>query len=176
MDISSELLEGMNLTWDDEDCFQTLDYEHVPFRCRRFHEHIHLYREFPLTAKARGGKPKEEKDVEGFTKVAGRKRQARRVVSQETNKKAQTTNRYEVLGKQADEKNLKEGQDDLSGSKEGGISMQQDGGTSKDNGKELASDDMDMQGEEEEDMEVGELNLDEIEQAYLNLEEGYIPS
>jgi len=33
-----------------------------------------------------------------------------------------------------------------------------------------------MQGEEEEDREVGELNLDEIEQACLNLEEGYIPS
>lgn len=103
MDISGELPEGINLKWDDEDCFQTLDYEHVPFRCCCCHEHKHLYRECPLAATTQGGKPKEEKDAEGFTKVAGRKRQARRGQSQETNKKAQTTNRYEVLGKQTEE-------------------------------------------------------------------------
>lgn len=33
-----------------------------------------------------------------------------------------------------------------------------------------------MQGKEEEDMEVGELDLDKIEQACLNLVEGFIPS
>jgi len=33
-----------------------------------------------------------------------------------------------------------------------------------------------MQGEEEEYMEVGEIDLDEIEQACLNLVEGFIPS
>ena len=78
MNIFSELPEGINLTWDDEDCFQTLDYEYVPFRCRRCHEHEHLYRECPLVATTQGGKPKEDKYVDGFIKVAGRKRQARR--------------------------------------------------------------------------------------------------
>ena len=33
-----------------------------------------------------------------------------------------------------------------------------------------------MQGEEEEDMEVGDLDLEKIEQACLNPVEGYIPS
>ena len=176
MDISGELLEGINLTWDDEDCFQTLDYEHIPFRCRRCHEHGHLYRECPLATMAQGGKPKEDKDAEGFTKVTGRKRQARRGQPQETNKKAQTVNRYEILGKQEEENHLKEGLEDSRGSKVGELNIQQKEGTSKDKGEEMASGDTDMQGEEEEDMEVGELNLDEIEQACLNPEEGYIPS
>jgi len=74
-----------------------------------------------------------------------------------------------------DDKPLKEGQDDLSGSKEREISVQQEE-TSKYNGEELVTGDTDMQGEEEEDMEVGELDLDEIEQACLNPVEGYIPS
>lgn len=101
MDISGELLEGINLMWDDEDCFQTLNYEHVPFRCR-------CCREFPLATMAQGGKPKEDKDAKGFTKVTGRKRQARRGKPQETNKKSQTVNRYEILGKQEEENHLKE--------------------------------------------------------------------
>jgi len=109
MDISSELPKGIILTWDDEDCFQTLDYEHVPFRCLRCHEHGNLYRECRLTATAQGGKPKEEKYAKGFTEVVGRKRQAHRGQSQEANKKAQITNRYEVLGKQANEEQLREG-------------------------------------------------------------------
>jgi hypothetical protein len=34
MDISKYLLEGIKLSWEDEEWFQPLDYEHIPFRCR----------------------------------------------------------------------------------------------------------------------------------------------
>ena len=36
------------LTHEDSDWIQPLDYEHVPFRCCKFHEHGHLYKDFPL--------------------------------------------------------------------------------------------------------------------------------
>lgn len=78
MNISGEISEGINLTWDDEDCFKILDYGHVSFICHRCREHGNLYQECPLVATAQGGKPKEDKDVDGFIKVVGRKRQARR--------------------------------------------------------------------------------------------------
>jgi hypothetical protein len=35
----------------DEEWIQNIDYEQIPFRCRRFHEHGHLIRECPLNKK-----------------------------------------------------------------------------------------------------------------------------
>lgn len=97
MDISKHLLEGINLTWDEEDCFQTLDYENIPFRCCRCHEHGHLSRECPLGVQHNSNQAKEVKDSDGFTKVTGRKRKARRTTGLENNKKPQTNNRFEAL-------------------------------------------------------------------------------
>jgi hypothetical protein len=39
-----------HLEYQDEDWIQTIDYEHIPFRCRKFHEHGHLFRDFPLNS------------------------------------------------------------------------------------------------------------------------------
>jgi hypothetical protein len=44
MNISKALPGAVTLEYQDEDWLQTLDYEHIPFRCRRCHEHGHLYR------------------------------------------------------------------------------------------------------------------------------------
>ena len=34
MDLTKELPEAIQMTWDDEYWMQTLDYEHIPFQCR----------------------------------------------------------------------------------------------------------------------------------------------
>ena len=47
LDISKDLPDGIDLTWEDEDCFRAIDYEQLPFRCRRCHEHGHLFRDCP---------------------------------------------------------------------------------------------------------------------------------
>ena len=48
MDLSKALPEAIRMIWDDEDWMQNLDYEQIPFRCRRCHEYGHLFRECSL--------------------------------------------------------------------------------------------------------------------------------
>jgi hypothetical protein len=72
MNISKALPGSVTLEYQDEDWQQTLDYEHIPFRCRRCHEHGHLYRDCPLIRTA--AKPDEPAQKDGFTTVAPKKR------------------------------------------------------------------------------------------------------
>jgi hypothetical protein len=44
MDVSRALPEAISLEFRDEEWTQSIDYEHISFRCRRFHEHGHLFR------------------------------------------------------------------------------------------------------------------------------------
>jgi hypothetical protein len=65
MDISKALLGSVTIEYQDEDWIQTIDYEHIPFHCRKFHEHGHLFHDFPLNSPTQlmgEGKPKD-----GFT-------------------------------------------------------------------------------------------------------------
>jgi hypothetical protein len=50
MDISKALPGSITLEYQDDDWSQTIDYEHIPFRCRKCHEHGHLFRDCPLNA------------------------------------------------------------------------------------------------------------------------------
>jgi hypothetical protein len=52
MNISKALPGAVTLEYQDEDWQQTIDYEHIPFRCRRCHEHGHLYRDCPIIKQA----------------------------------------------------------------------------------------------------------------------------
>lgn len=75
MDISKELPEEVKISWEDEKWFQPINYEHIPFRCRRCHEHGHLFQDCPLNAPVNPPKiNKEETYVKGFAKVTRRKR------------------------------------------------------------------------------------------------------
>ena len=47
LDISQDLPDGIELSWDDEDWFLAIDYEWIPFRCRRCHKHGHLFKYCP---------------------------------------------------------------------------------------------------------------------------------
>jgi hypothetical protein len=71
MDISKALPGSVTLEYQDEDWNQTMDYEHIPFRCRKCHEHGHLFRDCPLNAQ--NLKAGEGKKKEGYTMVTGRK-------------------------------------------------------------------------------------------------------
>jgi len=48
MDLLGALSDEVILEVFDEEWVQTVDYEHIPFRCHRFHEHGHLLKDFPL--------------------------------------------------------------------------------------------------------------------------------
>jgi hypothetical protein len=51
MHVSGALPEAISLEFRDEEWIQNIDYEQIPFRCTRCHEHGHLIREFPLNKK-----------------------------------------------------------------------------------------------------------------------------
>ena len=73
MDLSKALPEAIRLLWDDDEWIQNLDYEQVPFRCRRCHEYGHLFRECPLNhPKSLVNKVLNPSDP-GFSKVSSRK-------------------------------------------------------------------------------------------------------
>jgi len=79
MDVSGALHEGMWLEFRDEDYYQAIDYEQIPFRCRRCHEHGHLVRECPLNKIGEEHKPKQVvKTKEAFTKPKTRQRANRK--------------------------------------------------------------------------------------------------
>ena len=69
MDVSGALHEGLWLEYRDEDYFQAIDCEQIPFRCRKCHEHGHLIKECPLNKVAGENKEnKGEKKKEVFTR------------------------------------------------------------------------------------------------------------
>jgi hypothetical protein len=70
MDISKALPGSIMLEYQDEDWNQKIDYEHIPFRCRKCHEHDHLFRDFPLNDSATKFNKSKQKD--GFANVTGR--------------------------------------------------------------------------------------------------------
>ena len=66
MDVFGALPEAIILEFRDEEWIQNIDYEQIPFRCRRFHEHGHLIRECSFNKKQEATNPKTQQDEEGF--------------------------------------------------------------------------------------------------------------
>jgi hypothetical protein len=66
MDVSGALPEAINLEFRNEEWIQNIDYEQIPFRCRRCHEHGHLIREFPLNKQQEAENPKPQQDAKGL--------------------------------------------------------------------------------------------------------------
>lgn len=50
MNISESLPEYIELEYHDEIWQKPMDYEHIPFRCKRCHEYGHLFKKCPLIA------------------------------------------------------------------------------------------------------------------------------
>lgn len=72
MDLSGAILDEVILEVFDEEWVQTVDYEHIPFRCRRCHEHGHLFRDFPLSKVVNKRKTNITKGSDSFQKVVNR--------------------------------------------------------------------------------------------------------
>ena len=68
MDVLGVLPEAISLEFRDEEWRQSIDYEHIPFLCRRCHEHGHLLREFPLNKKQESENTKLQQDEDSFVK------------------------------------------------------------------------------------------------------------
>ena len=83
MNIAEPLPEHIELEYHDTIWQQPLDYEHIPFRCRRCHEYGHLYRQCPLNKEEEYIRKKEEQHSEverteetdkGFQQVTKKKK------------------------------------------------------------------------------------------------------
>ena len=88
MNISKSLSGSIVLEYHDEDWLQTIDYEHISFRCRKFHEHGHLFRDYPA---------KEEKMKDGLTQVQNHRRQTQKKPTTNNGRKNPKTNSFEAL-------------------------------------------------------------------------------
>jgi len=51
-----------------------LDYEHVPFHYRKFHEHGHLFQDYPINIPKKVNKGNAPVDQEGFLNVPNKKK------------------------------------------------------------------------------------------------------
>ena len=51
MDVLGALPKAISLEFRDEEWIQSIDYEHIHFQCKIFHEHGHLLIELPLNKK-----------------------------------------------------------------------------------------------------------------------------
>jgi len=60
---------SVSLYHDDFKWIQSIDYEHVPFRCIKCHAHGHVFCDFPQNAKPTTNTTSEMPDSEVFTKV-----------------------------------------------------------------------------------------------------------
>jgi len=72
MELSGALLDEVILEVFDEEWIQTIDYEHILFRCHKCHEHGHLFRYFPLSKAVNKSKASTMKDTDSFHKVINR--------------------------------------------------------------------------------------------------------
>lgn len=69
MDLSGALPDEVILKVFDEEWMQTIDYEHIYFRCCSCHEHGHLFRDCPLGKVVNNSKANTGKETDSFQKV-----------------------------------------------------------------------------------------------------------
>lgn len=108
LDVSRALHEGVWLEYRDEEYFQALDYEQIPFRCRKCHEHGHLIRDCPLNRKeAEEDKTQNNKDKNNFIKPKNRQRANKRRNTKGDTRKNFFSNPFEFLDLETDSEEKK---------------------------------------------------------------------
>ncbi len=78
MDLSGALPEDITLEVFDEEWVQTVDYEHIPFRCHKFHEHGHLFRDCSLNKEINKSRSNTLKESDSLQKVVNRSKGSKR--------------------------------------------------------------------------------------------------
>lgn len=102
MDLKQPLPDTVSFFHEVSEWVQVIDYEQVPFRCRKCHDIGHLYRDCPLNKIPSSPDRSDNNTPDGFTKVVNRRRGNKKAPS---NPKAhpsskaapKVSNRYEVL-------------------------------------------------------------------------------
>lgn len=74
MHLSKALPDAVSLYHDDYEWLQIIDYEHVPFHCRKCHAQGHLFQDCPSNMKSMTTPSMDKSDSDGFTKVPNRKK------------------------------------------------------------------------------------------------------
>jgi hypothetical protein len=100
MDVSGALPEAICHEFRDEEWIQSIDYEYIPFRCRRCHEHGHLLRECSLIRKTEQEKKKQNQDEEVFVRPNYKGKGNQRQSKPPANSNPETKNSFEGLGNQ----------------------------------------------------------------------------
>lgn len=73
IDVYGALPKAVKLIYRDEVWLQSIDYEHIPFRCKKCHEHGHLFWDFPMNKTPQTQEQaSKRKDSKGYTKVISR--------------------------------------------------------------------------------------------------------
>jgi len=97
MDLSGALPDEIILEVYDEEWVQAVDYEYVPFRCCKCHEHGHLIRDFPLKKLEKNMKTNKGKDHEGFTKMGGKGKGGKKYQRKTSKDKHPSHNSFKIL-------------------------------------------------------------------------------
>lgn len=111
MRLDQALPDSVSLSHYDHEWIQPLDYEHVPFRCRKCHAHGHLFRECPLNAKTGTPEPSNSLTQDAFTKAPSSKRANKKPFAgkkplRDSASIPTTSNSFEILAQASDELNL----------------------------------------------------------------------
>jgi len=106
MHLTKSLADSVSLFHDDFEWIQPLDYENIPFRCRKCHEHGHLFRDCPLNSQPKSSNDDSGKDSDGFTKIPHRPRHAKKNnTAPKSPKKPVSQNRFIILSTQNQDAN-----------------------------------------------------------------------
>ena len=80
MHLSNALLDAVTLFHDDFEWVQSIDYEHVPFHCRKCHSLGHLFRDCPSSLKTSAPTSSDKSDLDCFTSVTNHRKNPKKSV------------------------------------------------------------------------------------------------
>lgn len=132
MDLKQPLPDKMRLFHEDHDWIQVIDYEHVPFRCRKCHVIGHLFRDCPLNIKPSNQTTQAQQSQDGYTKVPNRRRGNKKAANPpkrnpEGNTKPSTSNSFDALANAEDKDEVMENNSTQNAEKPKAQKVQQEG-------------------------------------------------
>jgi hypothetical protein len=78
MNISKPIMGSICLEHQENGWIQKIEYKHISFHYKKWHEHGHLFREFPLIDPSNMETTVADKYKDGFTQVQGKRKQGLR--------------------------------------------------------------------------------------------------